>query len=462
MSTFSQIIEVAEQLTVVASRLYRQHDVRLQCAGHPVLSRSPAQLVASMQFALVANGIELDEMRELLKALTDAELMPCTIDIADIAAGEGLDTPELLQVIEVSDDRAEPRDVVLNGFGRVGRLLVRLMFEDGCGPLLQLRAIAVRPGTELEHRTELLRQDSIHGRIHADVEYAQDDRAVVINGQSVPFVEMSGPEDVSQLQPLSLDSNTLLIDSTGSRRKKAELDPWIGGTISQVLVTAPCSEPVPNVVRGIHSAEVDLSQPLISAASCTTNAIAPIAAWLESTYGLKHLHMETVHAYTNDQNLVDNAHSSPRRSRAATENMIITATGAQKAVGLVLPDIGAKMTATAVRVPVADVSLLTCIFQLDGLATGDEMREAFRQASHQIGWRQLLGFSSNAAAASSDFKGDRHACVIDGPSIECDADRGVLQAWYDNEIGYCAQVLRLAEDMSPNSAIPSICGEDIL
>src|SRR5690606_4215876 len=250
--------------------------------------------------------------------------------------------------------------VVLYGFGRIGRLLAReLINTTGDGKQLRLRAIVVREKintASLTKRANLLKRDSIHGDFEGTVDIDDKNNALVINGITVYVLSANTPEHIDYT--VCGIQNALVIDNTGAFREQRELERHLEAKgVSQVLLTAP-GKGVPNIVYGINENEISPGETTIcSAASCTTNAISPVLTVIDKNLGITTGHVETIHAYTNDQNLVDNIHKKYRRGRAAALNMVITETGAGTAVSTVLPSLAGKLTSNAVRVPIPNGSL---------------------------------------------------------------------------------------------------------
>ena len=254
----------------------------------------------------------------------------------------------------------QPKDVVLYGFGRIGRLVAReLMEKSGSGSQLRLRAIVTRgqiTPSVLEKRAALLRSDSVHGDFQGTVRIDTKLKALIINGMTVYIISASKPEAIDYT--IYGINDALVIDNTGAFRDQEALQRHLSAKgAKKVLLTAP-GKHIPNIVHGVNHLEHSPdSVDIFSAASCTTNAITPILKVIEDALGIVHGHLETIHAYTNDQNLVDNMHSKYRRGRAAALNMVITETGAGKAVSKAIPSLINKLTSNAIRVPVPNGSL---------------------------------------------------------------------------------------------------------
>lgn len=343
----------------------------------------------------------------------------------------------------------EPRDVVLYGFGRIGRLAAReLIKQAGKGQQLRLRAIVTRSNSPeaLEKRAALLKNDSVHGAFNGTVAVDHDKNALIINGQIVKMISANNPEDIDYTE-YGID-NALVIDNTGAFTTKEALGRHLEakGT-SRVLLTAPGKE-IPNIVYGINENIIDLeNEKIYSAASCTTNAISPVLKVINDNYGVVKGHIETVHAYTNDQNLLDNMHKKPRRGRSAAINMVITSTGAGNAVTKVIPSLQDKLTANAVRVPTPNGSLAILKLELEKETSLEEINNTMKDAALNGALVNQIYFATDPEMVSSDIIGNTCCSVFDSNAtiVAKDGKNVVLYAWYDNEFGYTKQVIRLAK-----------------
>ncbi len=344
----------------------------------------------------------------------------------------------------------EPKDVVLYGFGRIGRLLAReLMAKTGKGNQLRLRAIVTRGSiTEeiLEKRANLLRTDSVHGRFLGTVDTDVANSALIINGTTVHVISASTPEDIDY-SGLGIN-NALLIDNSGAYRNQEQLSRHLKSKgISKVLLTAP-GIGLPNIVHGVNHLEYDPdSTDIFSAASCTTNAITPILKVVEDSLGIKKGHLETIHAYTNDQNLVDNMHKKYRRGRAAALNMVITETGAGKAVAKALPSLEGKLTSNAIRVPVPNGSLAILNLDIKNSTSLDALNTILKKYALEGDLVEQIKYSLSKEMVSTDIIGTSAPAIYDSKATIV-SDNGkniILYIWYDNEYGYSHQVIRLAK-----------------
>jgi glyceraldehyde 3-phosphate dehydrogenase len=243
--------------------------------------------------------------------------------------------------------------------------------------------------------------------------------------------------------------NALIIDNTGAWRDMAGLSEHLKSKgAGKVVLTAPGKGEVKNIVSGINTGDIEEADRVLAAGSCTTNAIVPVLKAMNDQYGIECGHMETVHAYTNDQNLIDNYHKKNRRGRGAPLNMVITETGASSAVVKLLPELDGKLTGNAIRVPTPNVSLAILNLTLEKTVAEDEVREFLRSAALHSSLQRQIDFTSSPELVSSDLVGNRHACIVDGEAIITKDNRAVLYVWYDNEFGYACQVVRVAQKLA--------------
>lgn len=409
---------------------------------------------------VVGKKIYISTSASLAKEIFELPISPAKIDIGKLAyewiqEGDSFSSKadflrnKLGHMVDNTDFNIEPRDVVLYGFGRIGRLAAReLIKQAGKGQQLRLKAIVTRNNADdqIIKRAALLRNDSIHGDFKGTVIEDLENKALIINGQTVSMIQAKNPEDIDYTA-FGI-KNALVIDNTGvftdrealSRHTKAK-------GVDKVLLTAPGKE-IPNVVYGINHSDLDLEgENIFSAASCTTNAISPILKVVNDTFGVEKGHLETVHAYTNDQNLLDNFHKKPRRGRSAAINMVITSTGAGKAVTKVIPDLKDKLTANAVRVPTPNGSLAILNLTLNKATTIEELNATVKGAALDGNLVNQIYYSVDPELVSNDIIGNTCCSVYDAPAtiISEDKKNVVIYTWYDNEFGYTKQVIRLAK-----------------
>jgi glyceraldehyde 3-phosphate dehydrogenase len=412
---------------------------------------------------VVNKPIDVFTSSELAEEIFKMELAPSKLDIGKLSS-EWLAEQEnysskadflskKLANFGVSDNRViEPRDVVLYGFGRIGRLAAReLIKQAGKGQQLRLRAIVTRGSTDADiiKRASLLRTDSVHGAFKGSVIEDLENKSLIINGQIVKMIDASNPEDIDYTSYGI--QNALVIDNTGVFTNREALSRHLQAKgVSKVILTAPGKE-IPNIVYGINQDTLDLeNESIFSAASCTTNAISPVLKVINDKYGVVKGHIETVHAYTNDQNLLDNMHKKPRRGRAAAINMVITSTGAGAAVTKVIPDLMDKLTANAVRVPTPNGSLAILSLELNSQTSIDEVNALMKDAALNGELVNQIFYSYDPELVSSDIIGNTCCSVFDSHAtiVSKDGKNVVLYAWYDNEFGYTKQVIRLAKHVA--------------
>lgn len=409
---------------------------------------------------VVGKAIKIEDTARFARMLNELDLCPARMDIGRIvyewqtegsnyADEKSFLEAKLTNFISADNNGTSPKDVVLYGFGRIGRLLAReLIIQEGRGDQLRLRAIVTRDSNPetLEKRASLLRVDSVHGAFPGSVEADTENNAIVVNGRPILMIAANNPEDIDYTQ-YGID-NALIIDNTGVFTTREALSRHLKAKgAHKVLLTAPGKE-VPNIVHGVNQKTVDPNtEDIFSAASCTTNAIVPVLKVIQDNFGVEKGHIETVHAYTNDQNLVDNMHKKYRRGRSAALNMVITETGAGKAVAKALPELANKLTSNAIRVPVPNGSLAILNLQVNKGTTVEEVNEALRKAALSGDLVEQINYSISNELVSSDIIGNSCPSVFDSCAtiVHEDGKSLVLYVWYDNEYGYSRQVVRLSK-----------------
>ncbi|MES4908751.1 MULTISPECIES: glyceraldehyde-3-phosphate dehydrogenase [unclassified Streptomyces] len=454
--------EIAESMIPIIGKLQRERDVTVLLHSRSLVNKSVVSILKTHRFARQIAGSELSVTDTLpfLQALTTLDLGPSQIDIGMLAAlyktdDRGLPVEEFTAEAVAGATGAnkiecrEPRDVVLYGFGRIGRLLARLLIEKaGSGNGLRLRAIVVRRGAgqDLVKRASLLRRDSIHGQFHGTITVDEANSTIVANGNEIKVIYSDDPTSVDYTAYGI--KNAILIDNTGRWRDREGLSQHLQPGIDKVVLTAPGKGDVPNVVHGVNHDMIKPDEQILSCASCTTNAIVPPLKAMADEYGVLRGHVETVHSFTNDQNLLDNYHKSDRRGRSAPLNMVITETGAASAVAKALPDLKATITGSSIRVPVPDVSIAILSLRLGRETTREEVLDHLREVSLTSPLKRQIDFTSAPDAVSSDFIGSRHASIVDAGATKVDGDNAILYLWYDNEFGYSCQVIRVVQHVS--------------
>ena len=452
---------LAEEMLPMIGRVYRDN-VHLQLYGKPLVNLSVSELMQAHRFVRETEDNELSEFEtyQVIVALSELALGPAEIDIGIIAAAYLFDNREL-SLEEFVKESVEDligkkgsilesaQDVVLYGFGRIGRLLTRMLVEDsGGGDNLRLRAIVVRKtvDNDLIKRANLIRTDSVHGPFKGTVRVLEEENKLIINGNEVQVIYTSDPTSIDYTEYGITDA--LLVDNTGVWRDEEGLTQHLNcNGIKKVLLTAPGKGGIKNIVHGINNSVMDSNDKILGAASCTTNAIVPVLKVLDEEYGIDSGHIESVHSYTNDQNLIDNFHKKERRGRSAALNIVITETGAGKAVGQVLPDLLGKLTANAVRVPTPNVSLAIMKLTLGKDLDLESLNLFLRQKAFHSEYKNQIGYTNSPEVVSTDFVGNTHAGIVDSAATIVNAKNCVIYVWYDNEFGYTAQLLGLAKEM---------------
>lgn len=452
----------AVKLARFVGELLYEKGIELVLFRNHLLDVTNSEIINLHNYAekVVGKKIYTKTTAALAEEIYNLEIPPAKLDIGKLAyewiqEGEAFDSKadflknKLGGMLEGSNKSFVPRDVVLYGFGRIGRLAAReLIKQAGKGQQLRLRAIVTRNASEeqLIKRAALLRNDSVHGAFKGTVEVDAANKALIVNGQIIQMIEANNPEDIDYTA-FGIE-NALVIDNTGVFKDKEALGRHRKAKgVSRVLLTAPGSG-IPNIVYGINHKDLDLENThIFSAASCTTNAISPVLKVINDQFGIEKGHIETIHAYTNDQNLLDNMHKKPRRGRSAAINMVITSTGAGKAVTKVIPDLEDKLTANAVRVPTPNGSLAMMNLNLNKGTTVEEVNAAIKDAALNGNLVNQIFYSIDPELVSNDIIGNTCCSVFDAPAtiVSPDGKNVVLYTWYDNEYGYTKQVIRLAK-----------------
>jgi glyceraldehyde 3-phosphate dehydrogenase len=410
---------------------------------------------------MVGKSIDIKDTTSLLEAMLPLDICPARIDIGRLASewiesGSQAGTERAFLEDKLSEftgpenyTPTKPKDVILYGFGRIGRLLAReLIAQEGRGEQLRLRAIVTRDKGEgmAEKRASLLRVDSVHGAFPGTVEADEENHALIIDGHIVHLITAQQPDDIDYTAYGIHDA--LVIDNTGVYRDKESLGRHLKSKgVNKVLLTAP-GKGVPNIVHGVNQSMFDpKSLDIFSAASCTTNAIVPVLKVVNDTLGIEKGHIETVHAYTNDQNLVDNMHKKYRRGRSAATNMVITETGAGSAIDKAIPGLGPKFTSNAIRVPVPNGSLAILNLQVSKPTTLESINGIMRKAALEGDLVEQINYALSNELVSSDIIGNSCPAIFDSKAtlVHPDGMSIVLYVWYDNEYGYARQVMRLSK-----------------
>tara|TARA_A100000164_G_scaffold189590_1_gene168282 strand:- start:2280 stop:3782 length:1503 start_codon:yes stop_codon:yes gene_type:complete len=453
---------LAESMIPLIGALYRD-GVNILIYGKSLVNESPVSIMKAHRFARQTDNNELSELETfpIIKYISSLNLCDCEIDVGEIAVkcpffdqikSDDSQLPdflnkELVSVIDKDSSRPdEPTSIVLYGFGRIGRLVARMMTQTtGPGNYFRLKAVVIRKASndDIYKRASLLLRDSVHGSFDGTVRVDEENSTLVINGNAVKIIYANSPDDVKYSDHNII--NPLVIDNTGVWRDYDSLSKHINSGASNVILTAPAKGDIKNIVYGINDNIVSDEDQIVSAASCTTNAIVPVLKAINDKYSIEGGHIETVHAYTNDQNLIDNFHKGDRRGRGAPLNMVITTTGAVKAVAKALPELEGKLTGNAIRVPTPNVSLAILSLALDTNVTVDEVNSYLQSVAFHSKYREIIGYVNSPEVVSTDFYSSSFASIIDSQATIVSGKRITLYCWYDNEYGYTKQVINLSK-----------------
>ncbi|RAH37342.1 glyceraldehyde-3-phosphate dehydrogenase [Halomonas sp. SL1] len=457
---------LAEQMIPMIGSLYRHNNVVTTLYGRSLFNRSVIRILKDHRFVRKIEGTELSvqDTFPLVKAMTELNLGPAHVDVGKLGVAYkkqgGGDAVAFLrrELAEIVDGHCkdtgngEPKDVVLYGFGRIGRILARVLVEKaGGGNLLRLRAIVVRGrgdiAKDLEKRASLLRRDSVHGPFDGTISVDPEARTLTANGNVIKVIYADSPSEIDYTEYGI--NNAVVVDNTGIWRDEDGLGQHLACKgVAKALLTAPGKGDLKNIVYGINHQDISDDDRIISAASCTTNAIVPALKALNDEYGIVHGHVETVHSYTNDQNLIDNYHKGDRRGRSAPLNMVLTETGAAKAVAKALPELGGKLTGNAIRVPTPNVSMAILNLTLECETDVEALNDYLRRMSIDSQYQKQIDYVDSPEVVSTDFVGNRHAGIVDAQATIANGNHAVLYVWYDNEFGYSCQVIRILQHIS--------------
>jgi glyceraldehyde 3-phosphate dehydrogenase len=458
--------KAAVEFIHVAGKLWFDKSIELILLRSQLIDRGPAKVLNKHVRAetILKKPIRIHDSLLLAKAILAEDVAPARIDIGRLNSewteeknnynnANDFIKNKLKGIVGASPRSTRVQDVVLYGFGRIGRLLARELIKiTGNGSQLRLKAIVTRSNKpeDLRKRISLFRKDSVHGPFAGVANEDIENNCFRINGNIVHMIAANNPEEIDYTAYGIEDA--LIIDNTGVWRDRAGLSRHLKSKgASRVLLTAPGKEDIPNIVYGANQHTLDLEKETIfSAASCTTNAIVPGLLILEKGLNISKGHIETIHAYTNDQNLLDNYHKKSRRGRSAPLNMVITETGAGSAAAKVIPKLKGLLTSNAVRVPTPNVSLAILTLEVNKETTIEEVNKLFLEASLKGKLIEQIRYSNSTEFVSSDGIGDSCACIFDEPATKVSADGKtvVVYLWYDNEFGYTSQVIRLAKHIA--------------
>ena len=454
----------AERMLPIIGHLFRKHGITLSIYGRSINDVSAADLLKAHRFIGQHETTRVTERDSfpVLQAIVELEPGAARIDlgkltVAYLKSGK-TETPEDFvnqQMAGRSEllNNVQPnhQDVVLYGFGRIGRLLARELARNvGSGKGLRLRAIVVRKphgdANDLEKRASLLRRDSVHGPFNGTISVDHNSNSIIANGNIITVLYANSPDDLDY-DALGIHK-PLVIDNTGIWRDKEALQKHLDGGAGKVLLTAPGKGDMKNIVFGVNEAMMTDDDRILSAASCTTNAITPVLKVINDRFGVEAGHIESVHSYTNDQNLIDNYHEADRRGRSAPLNMVLTETGAAKAVAKALPELEGKLTGNAIRVPTPNVSMAIINLTLHNSTDKQGLNSILDEAAMSSPLQDQIDYMTSTELVSSDLVGSRHAGVVDSHATIVNGKHCVVYVWYDNEYGYSFQVLRMMQAMA--------------
>lgn len=464
ISSFSKKQEAAAEFINIISKLWFEQTVEIVFFRNQLIDRRISVILNlhNNTEAYTITAINIFDSLAIVQIILDLKLPPSRIDVGKLAMERAEDqvpfykTREFIiqKLCKAHDFKDFPaKDVVLYGFGRIGRLLAReLIAKAGSGKQLRLRAIVTRDlitESNLKKRASLLQLDSIHGDFEGSVETDFKNNALIINGVTVYLISAKSPNEVNYTRYGINDA--VIIDNTGAYRTHQDLSLHLESKgASQVLLTAPGKD-IPNIVYGVNDNSFSAKQLIISsAASCTTNAIVPILKVIEDNLRIQKGHIETIHSYTNDQNLVDNMHSKFRRGRAAALNMVITETGAGQAVSKAIPSLEGRLTSNAIRVPVPNGSLAILTLEIKNSTNRETLNALIQKAALEGELVEQIKFSVNEELVSSDIIGTSASSIVDSKAtiVSPDGQTIILYVWYDNECGYSHQVIRLLKHIA--------------
>ncbi len=454
--------KLANEFISVVYKLFYDKSIELALFRDQLIDRSASIILYKHSYAenIIDRPLHIKDSLKLAKAILHSDIGQSRIDIGRLnrewleERRNFLDEEDFInfKLKHLKSSKIKPfrpRDIILYGFGRIGRLLARQLIIQGNGNQLRVRAIVTRGNDDLHiiKRASLFRHDSVHGPFRGVAIENLEEKTIYINGHKVLMLAAQHPEDIDYTE-YGIE-NAILIDNTGVYRDREGLSRHLKARgVDKVLLTAPGKGDIPNIVYGINDKTVDVKKERIfSAASCTTNAATPVLWLIEKTFGIEKGHLETVHSYTNDQNLLDNFHKKYRRGRGAPLNLVITETGAAKAVAKAIPSLNGKLTGNAIRVPTPNVSLVIMTLELKRETSVEEVNELMRKASLEGDLVRQIKYSTSNDAVSSDFVGEAATSIFDSPATKISQDNKTITiyVWYDNEFGYAIQVIRVAK-----------------
>ena len=327
----------------------------------------------------------------------------------------------------------------INGMGRIGRMIIRTIVENNNNKI-EIKHINNR--TNVEACSALLKYDSVHGKFNADIGF--DDKHLIINKNKITFSQETNLEKINW-KKFDVD---YVFECTGKFNSRDKLEPHLKNGAKKVIVSAPCEKADKTIVFGVNEAELKKDDKIISAASCTTNCLAPVAYVLNENFGIEKGFMTTIHAFTTDQRILDNSHKDPRRARSASQSIIPTSTGASKTIGEIIPSLKGKLEGVAMRVPTPNVSIIELIF----CTKKDLSVEKINLAFHNFSKINKILKITEEKLVSVDFNHNPASSIIDSNLTKVVGNNmGKISAWYDNEWGFSNRMCDIAEHIHKNS-----------
>eukprot|EP00939_MAST-03C_sp_MAST-3C-sp1_P000636 g636.t1 len=450
-------LSAAESLIPKLGELWRERRVEFRVHGKTLNGRKAEDIARTFRSSKAGSTRHACEIVDAIQK-SKGSFAGYRFDIGKMMEGG---SKSLIEKVAAAEDKTADKsvsalkqtDVVLYGFGRIGRLIARMLLSTSsskAGPVLRAIVVRKKKFDDLPKRAELLLHDTVHGEFGGHVSVDTASNSIIANGHRVKIIYSNGPDQLDYTK-FGI-SNAVVVDNTGIWRdaKGLSLHLQSKGT-SKVVLTAP-GKGVPNVVYGVNDAVLRGDERVVSAASCSTNAAVPVLNVLNDAFGILSGHIETVHSFTNDQNIIDNLHKKPRRGRAAPVNIILTSTGAGKAVAKCVPDLDGKLTASAIRVPTPDVSILVMNLQLKTAVSREKVNEILERAAKSK-YSDQIDFVRSEDATSSDFVGNAHASIVDGNNTIAKGNGCVVYVWYDNEYGYSCQTFRLLRKLCGDAPV---------
>jgi len=456
----------AFELSATIGRLWYTKTVDLLLFRKRLVDQSPTKIITYHDYGknIMGTPVDICLTLELAREIQKMDIYRARIDLGTLALQWNKCKDNYVDIAAFIKDKLgafigkeenmiTPRDVILYGFGRIGRIAAReIIRQSGKGEQLRLKAIVTRRNSddEIRKRVSLFQRDSVHGVFESVIDINTKEKYIIINGQKVYMIAANNPSEIDYTAYGIKDA--LVIDNTGVWRDEAGLSQHlVAKGVSKVLLTAPGKGNIPNIVYGVNHQDFDINKVnIFSAASCTTNAIVPPLFVLENEFEIEKGHMETIHSYTNDQNLLDNIHKKARRGRSAPLNMVLTETGASKAAAKVIPSLVGKLTASAVRIPTPDASLAILMLTVKKETSTEEVNKILENAALRSDLVNQIEYSYSTELVSSDIVGKSCPAVIDSNATLCSSDGKniVVYVWYDNEYGYTRQAIRLAKHIA--------------